>query len=222
MTRPAGAVAGLLAAGVLAGCFAAARPPLELYRLRAPSAADSTSSRPQGWVGAAPLEGWLVVDPYVTPGLYAEPQIVYRIGETTYGAYPNREWALPLSTMLGSLTVEILRESDALAGRVTDDPAVLGPESLIWRGKVGEFEEVDRDEHVSVAVHLDAMLLRASDDSVLWRGSARLERPVTDPTMPAIVDAFAALASDAITRLARQAEGAVRAYASRPPPRGRN
>jgi hypothetical protein len=55
------------------------------------------------------------------------------------------------------------------------------------------------------AVHLDASIVRASDDSLLWHGSARLERGVSEPTMSAIVAALSALADSAVAELAQQA-----------------
>ena len=209
---------GILAAAVTAGCFGGTLPARELYRLR-PLAAPALSapSQPSGPSAQAGGRPWVLVEPYVTPGLYADPQIVYRVGETSYGTYANREWAIPLATMLGSLTVEALRASPATAGQVSDDPAVLGSGGLIWRATVREFEEVDRGKTVSAAAHLEALLIRAADDSVLWQGAARLEQRVPQPTMAAVVDALSTLAASAITKLVRDAEGAISAYSPQQP-----
>jgi len=89
---------------------------------------------------------------------------------------------------------------------LTRDQAVFDPPSphsytYIWRGLVRELEEVDRGKEVFAAVRLDARLVRARDDSVLWSGSARVERPVPQGTMPAIVEALSAVVADAITQL---------------------
>ena len=59
------------------------------------------------------------------------------------------------------------------------------------------------------AVRLDALLARAADDSVVWQGSVRLERPVADPTMANIVAELSSLAIEAIGRLTSEAAAAV-------------
>lgn len=192
-------VGGALLAA-LAGC-ARALPPLERYRLR-PVPESKASPQP-----ANPSE-IIAVEPYRTEGIYADPQIVYRVGETTYGAYPNREWALPLSTMLADATVALLRNSPGGPARVADEEVTGAPE-LVWRGAVREFEEVDRGDRVFAAVHLEGAVVRAADDSLLWQGSARVERPVPQPTMPAVVDALSELTTAAIGRLVTQAENAL-------------
>ena len=40
------------------------------------------------------------------------------------------------------------------------------------------------------AVRIDASLVRSSDDSVVWSGTARREAPVASPTMDAVVRAY--------------------------------
>lgn len=193
--------AGRLSAGalLLLGLVACGRgPPLERYRLL-PVPADSGASR-------VPADQTIAVEPYVTQGIYAEPQIVYRVGEASYGAYPNREWAIPLSSMLADATVRRLRAAPGGAERVTDD-AAGGAHELVWRGRVREFEEVDRGDSVLAAVHLDGAVVRVADDSVLWQGSARAERRVPEAkSMPAVVDALSALTAAAVDQLVREAE----------------
>jgi ABC-type uncharacterized transport system auxiliary subunit len=169
-----------------------AQPALERYRL-APVELSSPgrSSEPSTGVTVA-------VEPYDTPGIFGDPQIVYRLGDTEYGSYPNREWALPLSTMLAQLTAEALRES---AGARVLERETAGAATLVWRGGVREFEEVNRGADVSVAVHLDGTLARAVDDSVLWQGSARVERPVRGDSMPEVIRALSEAAASALDSL---------------------
>jgi hypothetical protein len=58
--------------------------------------------------------------------------------------------------------------------------------------------------------------VRAADDSVLWQGSAQIERPVTPPDrMTAVVDGLASAAHQAIEQLVRDAAPAMRAEAAR-------
>ena len=112
-----------------------------------------------------------------------------------------REWALPLSQMLGVLTEEIVGRHP-----LATEPAIYAPPSLrsqtyLWRGRVRRFEEVDRGKVVSAAVWVDAAILRTSDDSVLWSGSARRERVVPGGTMKDIVGTLSTLATEAVEEL---------------------
>lgn len=207
----------LMAATALGGCFGKL-PAREMFRLSveappaalshgsalpAPTVPDSASRR------SAPLRGALAVEPYVTPGLYGDPGIVYRVGESEYGAYPSREWAIPLGEMLGMIAESVLSLHP-----ISTDPPVFDPPSTrghayVWRGTVRQFEEVNRGTQVFVAVRLDATIVRSGSDSLVWNGSASLERPVPQPTMQAIVEALSALARDATAQLATEARAAL-------------
>ncbi len=194
----------VVAAGALAGCFGGTLPARELYRLRPlpPAAAAPGDS----------VATLVSVEPYATPGVYARPEIVYRVGETEYGTYPNREWALPLGAVLATRTAEALRQLPGGATRVQDGAAAGPARGLVWRATVREFEEVDRGSRVSASVRLDALLVRAEDDSVLWRGSASAERSVVPPNvMVAVVDSLATAAGAAVADLVRAAGPTLRA-----------
>ena len=213
----------LLAATVAAagaGCVRGTLPPRELYRLRAPAAARPTIPADGGLrsLGAAAREGGgapVAVEAYATPGIYAEPQLVYRVGETRYGSYPTREWALPLGEMLATLTAERLRTTTGPGTQVQDGALPRAARTLVWRGTVREFEEVDRGRRVSAAVRLEAQLVRAADDSVLWQGSARLEQAVTPSrAIAAVVDSLSTLSAQAVARLVDEATPALLAAAS--------
>jgi uncharacterized lipoprotein YmbA len=201
----------------VAACVRGTVPARELYRLRATreaAAATPTSSAGDRFATAPAADDIVSVEPYTTPGIYGDPQIVYRDGETRYGAYPNREWALPLGTMLAALTMETLRNQPGLAGRVQDGEPSGARRGLRWRGTVREFEEVDRSGLVFAAVRLDARLVRAADDSVLWSGTARAEAQVAQSKdMTAVVDSLSSLAASAVARLARDAQPALRGAA---------
>ena len=194
--------AGVLCAVALLGigaCFHGKLAPREYYRLRMPQLGDSTP--PADGASSGLLAGGMAIVPYVTPGLYGDGNIVYRIDDMAYGSYPNREWAVPLPTMLGMLTEDIFR-----ARPMTRDPAVFDPPSphaytFVWRGLVRELEEVDRGTQVFAVVRLDARVVRARDDSILWSGSARAERLVPEGTMPAIVEELSRLSTDVIVQM---------------------
>jgi ABC-type uncharacterized transport system auxiliary subunit len=199
-------VVGGLLAGVLLSCVHGTLPPRELYRLLPLDSAAATHARARDSASDAPvLDGALQVEPYQTPGLYGDPAIVYRVGETQYGTYSSREWAIPLSNMLATLTVDVLRATSFAAGPVVSEAAADNGARYKWRGTVREFEEVNRGRQLLAAVHLDASIVRARDDSLLWHGSARIERGVSEPTMSAIVAALSALADSAVAELAQQA-----------------
>jgi ABC-type uncharacterized transport system auxiliary subunit len=198
-----------LVALFLGGCFHGKLAPREYYRLRLPERADSVTLLGHDGTAESLLTGGVAIVPYVTPGLYGDGNIVYRIDDSAYGAYPNREWAVPLQTMLGMLTEDVFR-----ARPMTRDPAVFDPPSphsypYVWRGFVRELEEVDRGNQVFAVVRLDARLIRARDDSILWAGSARSERLVPEGTMPAIVEALSVLSTQVIVQLQDSARAAL-------------
>lgn len=198
-----GSTRGVAIAAVLVAAAGCGRslPPLERYRLEPVATADTQGAHP----GNGRLAGQsIVVLPYEAPGIYADPQIVYRIDETRYGTYPDREWAIPVSTMLADRTADILRTApaDVAVGGTTPNAG------LVWRGTVREFEEVNRGDQVFAAVRLQAMLLRGTTDSVVWQGEARAERPVEQKKqMEAVVQALSAASTDAVRQLMAQANG---------------
>jgi ABC-type uncharacterized transport system auxiliary subunit len=206
-------------------CFHGKIPAREYYRLHLPEPTDSIAAVEHDGttMGAALPVGGIAIVPYVAPGIYGDGNIVFRVDESAYGSYPNREWALPVPSMLGMLTEDMFRSRP-----LTRDPAVFDPPSphaytYVWRGIVRELEEVDRGNHVFAAVRLDARLVRARDDSVLWSGSARLERPVPEGTMPAIVAMLSQLSVEVITQLQESARASIfgsAASAVRPTSRG--
>lgn len=195
------------------GCIRGTIPARELYRL-APidtgevallaSRSDSVVAPTRPQVGAT-----LGIAPFVTPGLYGNESIVYRVGEGEYGSYPMREWAIPLGDMLGVLTEGVLRRAPLTREPALFDPPSLRAQSYIFRGTVREFEEINRGKLLSASVWLTATLVRASDDSVIWSGSARRERPVDAPTMPAVVRVLGILADEAVTELVADARPAL-------------
>lgn len=212
-----------------AGCIHGKLPAREFYRLRLPEPTDSIAGvEHDANMAASTLPpGAIAIVPYVAPGLYGDNNIVYRVDEAAYGSYPNREWAVPVPTMLGMLTEDMFR-----ARPLTRDPAVFDPPSphayaYVWRGLVRELEEVDRGNRVFAVVRFDARIVRARDDSVLWSGSARLERAVPEGTMPAIVTTLSQLSVEVITQLQEAARAAVlvpaasAARSTSPPPTSR-
>ena len=217
MTRRARLAAGLASIALLAGCIRGTLPPRELYRLTppdsafrsGPSALDTAPGRGGGGgdVVRPVLEGTLGIMPYATPGLYGERAIVYRIGESEYGVYPSREWALPLGEMLGLMTTRLAAGSTLTRELPLYDPPSPRAQTYLWRATVREFEEVNRGRQLLVAVRIDASLVRARDDSVLWTGSSGFERPVTLGTdMTAIVRALSASSASIVRELLARAE----------------
>jgi ABC-type uncharacterized transport system auxiliary subunit len=178
-------------------------PPREMFRLRLVDSASVPVVAVNA--GTFPIDGSLAIAPYETPGLYGERGIVFRVGQTSYGAYPSREWAVPLSEMLGSLTESVLQRNPISREQAVYDPPSRRSRTYIWRGTVREFEEVNMGSAVSVAVRLDVKLVRSTDDSLIWSGSERIERSVSQPTMPNIVSTLSDAAIEVITRLSRTA-----------------
>ena len=192
-------------------------PPREMYRLRLVDSSSIPVVVVDG--GSYPVDGSLAIAPYETPGLYGERGIVFRIGQTSYGAYPSREWAVPLAEMLGSLTESVLARNPISREQAVYDPPSRRSHTYIWRGTVREFEEVDAGSSVSVAVRLDVKLVRSADDSLIWSGSERIERAVAQPTMDNIVSTLSDAAIEVITRLSRTAVRDLSAASSAARPR---
>jgi uncharacterized lipoprotein YmbA len=203
-------VSGLLAAGP-AGCLRGTLPPREYYRL---SPADSVTNAPRA-VSAPPLSGSVGVRVYDTPGIYGSGALVYRVGTTSYGAYPSREWAIPLGEMLGALTQEIVQRRGLTSGRVAFDAPDSKNQPYEWRGTVREFDEVDDPTAVSASVSLAAQLVRVADDSVIWSGVVRESQAVVEARrIESVVAALSAAASRAIARLADEAATDLRRLAA--------
>jgi ABC-type uncharacterized transport system auxiliary subunit len=188
-------------------CFRGTLPAIEMYRLELPAAAETTDLARS--VDAPLLDGGIAIAPYRAPGLYSDPAIAYRVGETQYGTYPSREWAIPLGVMLGLSTQRVLEARPITTGPALFDPPNDRLSRYLWRGTIREFEEVDRDAEVWASVALDVQLVRAADDSVLWSGSIRREARVPEGTMQAIVRTLSALANEGIVDLAEQARAGV-------------
>ena len=193
-------------------------PPLEQYQLVTPRSADATAPR----VGPPALQGTLSVLPYVTRGIYDDDYIVFRVDDHQLAAYTSKKWAMPLSEMLGTMTQELLDRRPLTAEPAVFDPRLPRASTYRWRGTVRELEEVDRALQVLAAVHLDVEIVRSVDDSVVWRGSQRIERPVPEPTrrMTTVVNTLSEITAEALTKLidaARTELGLPAAASARPP-----
>jgi ABC-type uncharacterized transport system auxiliary subunit len=198
----------ILAVGALllsssGACFRSKLPPLEQYRL-APAPTPPPATNAEG-----PLPGSVAVSRFLTPGVYGGDQIVYRIDDTGYGSYPNREWALPLGEMLGMLAEETIR-ADPIGTTAVYSPPSKRQFAYEWQGAVRQFEEVNRDDRVFVSVHLEARLMRTVDDSILWIGERSAELPVPQPSMTNIVDSLSAAARQVMRELVSDAKTAAR------------
>lgn len=162
-----------------------------------------------------PLDGAVGITPYVTPGVYGGRNIVYRIEDHGYGTYAYREWAIPLGEMLATITQERLTRAPLATGPALFDSRAAPTVEYLWRGSVREFEEVDRGPQVFAAVALDAQIVRASDNAILWSGSRRLERQVQESrSMHAIVSTLSGLATEAVDALIAESATALRSQMS--------
>ena len=190
-------------------CFRTrAVPSIEMYRLL-PTLAETATVSVTPPTDDLP-DGTLAVSRYVTPGLYGQRGIVYRVGESGYATYPSREWAIPLGEMLGRRTADLLQEKPLLRGGALFDPPSRRGLTYQWRGTVREFEEIDRGSNVFVAVSLEANLIRVEDDSIVWSGGTRVERPVPDGTMEGIITQLSAATDEVVLALLDSARVSIR------------
>jgi uncharacterized lipoprotein YmbA len=188
------------AALVAGGCaFWGKRPALEQYVLLVLPSEDGVTPPARTPV----LPGILAIAPYEARGIYDEPGIVYRIDDLQLSSYASREWAIPLREMLGTITEQMLRTRPLTAEPATFDPTSPRGTDYRWRGSVREFEEVNRGRQVLAAVHLEVEIIRVANDSVVWKGAERMERPVGEPTrsMTRVVETLSSLTGDVLTRL---------------------
>ena len=206
LRRPTGGLLVAVALVALAGgCFRGTLPARQYYRLQLPDSlmpalANASAAAP------GPLEGSLAVGAYRAPGLYGRSGVVFRLDGTEYGSYPSREWAIPLGEQLGLMTEAVLGAAPLTRDGALFDPPNQRSHTYLWRGTVREFEEVDHaDGSVHAAVRLEAVLLRAVDDSVLWSGAVRLERPVPRPNMNGIIEMLSTLSVEAVGALVADA-----------------
>lgn len=208
---------------VAAGCvpdFLKRRPPLEQYILTLPRPEVGSTAA----VAPPVLTGTLAISPYVTRGVYDERGIVFRIDDHQLASYPSREWAIPLRDMLGTLTEQALAVAPLTAEPAAFDPRSVRSHDHHWRGTVREFEEVNRGREVLAAVHLEVEIIRSQNDSVIWKGSERLERAVPTPTnsMTRVVETLSGLTADVLFRLIARARTDLgvptSAAAAAPPP----
>jgi uncharacterized lipoprotein YmbA len=208
-------VAALLAGGC---SIFQRRPPLEQYTIVIPRTEDGATTP----VGPPVLQGTLAVMPYVTRGIYDERGIVYRVDDLRLQPYPSREWSVPLGEMLGVATVEMLERRSVTSEPPVFDPRLPRASTYQWRGTVREFEEVNRARQVLASVYLEVEIVRSAGDSVIWRGSERIERPVPVPTnsMNRVVETLSSITGDVLARLidrARSELGTPTAAAAPPP-----
>ena len=200
-----------VAAIVSSGCFRGTLPPRQFYRLSLPDSLASVG-RP---TGAPPLTGSIAIARYDTPGIYGTGSLVYRVGSSAYGAYPSREWAIPLGEMLGSITEGIVRQRSLTSGRVVYPPSAVTREQYEWRATVREFDEVDAPNSVTTSVSLVAQLVRAADDSVVWSAAAQEMEPIAQTrSIDAVVAGLSAATARAIVRLTDEAALAMRRLAA--------
>jgi ABC-type uncharacterized transport system auxiliary subunit len=213
----AGVVTAVGGCSLLGGIFEKG-PPLEQYRLGVPQIDDGVTSP----AGPPVLSGTLAITPYVTRGIYDGRGIVYRIDDLQLASYESREWAIPLGEMLGTITEELTRRRPLTAEPAVFDPRLPRASTYQLRGTVREFEEVNRARQVLAAVHLDLEIVRSVNDSVVWRGSERIERAVPPPTksMTRVVETLSTLTSEVLMRLLERARtdlGTPAAATARPP-----
>lgn len=201
----------VVAAALATGCIRGRLPAREFYRLP-PQDSALFPTRPPG---VPPLTESIAIAPFDTPGIYASGSIVYRIGATHYGAYPSREWAIPLGEMLGSLSEAAVRRGAITSGGVYFGGPSSPRAAYEWRGAVREFDEVDDPTGVAASVALTVQLVRVVDDSVIWSGTAHERQNVRESrSMDAVVQALSNAASRALSRLAGDAAAALRRLAA--------
>ena len=199
----------VLAAALVLGCFRTRTvAPVEMYRLLPTD--SSTAGTSIGRTADELPDGAVAVAQFVTPGLYGQRGIVYRVGDAGYGAYPSREWAIPLGEQLGRRTADLMQHRPLVRSGALFDPPSRRGFTYVWRGTVREFEEIDRGNDVFVAVNLEASLTRIEDDSIVWSGGKRIQRSVPDGTMEGIIAGLSGATDEVLVALLDSARVSIR------------
>ncbi len=201
----------LAAAGCTSGLLRSQAPPVQQYVLHAAPAA-------QGAIPVAAARPSLrVLQPMPAPGLDTDRIALFR-GANRMDYYAASRWGASLPEVVGSLGVEILRDTGAWS-TVVDSRTLFNADYQL-QVSIGRFEAdytggggsgaAVRDAVAPVAsVSLQCLLTRRADGSVVASFTAAAQQQAAENRMGSVVAAFEAAANTALAEAAARAAAAV-------------
>jgi ABC-type uncharacterized transport system auxiliary subunit len=138
---------------------------------------------------AAPVAPPAPGGPAITVGNIAMPElqdgrIRYRIGSNEVGAYQFHRWTERPGTMVSQSLVQALQASGKYRSVMESSSAAPGDYQL--RGKLYEFDEVDRDT-IQTCISLRVDLVNMRTRQVVWGDLVKHEEPVRSKSVPDVV-----------------------------------
>jgi ABC-type uncharacterized transport system auxiliary subunit len=111
-------------------------------------------------------------------------RIRYRIGSNEVGAYQFHRWTERPGTMVSQSLVQALQASGKYRSVMESSSAAPGDYQL--RGKLYEFDEVDRDT-IQTCISLRVDLVNMRTRQVVWGDLVKHEEPVRSKSVPDVV-----------------------------------
>ncbi|MBI4467641.1 MAG: membrane integrity-associated transporter subunit PqiC [Acidobacteria bacterium] len=185
---------GKLAVGVLLMLAATAcgAPRTSFYTLQLASPVQSASAS----------RGQLGVEAPRASHLLRQDRIVYFTQQNQLNFYQYHRWAEPPVFMVQSLLIRQLQGA-RLFDHVMPYRAQKGLDYLL-RGRLLALEEVDGSAAgITARFGLELELVRQKDAEVVWTGRASRERPVSEKTMEAVVEAMSGCVEESLEELTR-------------------
>ncbi len=178
------ALAALLAfAGILFTANCGATRPMKYYTLNsAPAPAPSVTVN-----NDAPLPVAILVGRITASHLYLNDPIVYSTGSVEMGTYEYHRWAEVPTEMLEMMLVQSLRAKGRFRSVGRLGSGARG--DYILRGHLYSLEEVDSPT-VTARFSLELELFQPKTGLVVWNQSYSHDEPVSQKTVPAVVQAL--------------------------------
>jgi ABC-type uncharacterized transport system auxiliary subunit len=172
LTAPA-----ILACLTLSNCGAIA--PVKYYRLDVvPASAPA---------GGSPYPVDLILGRISAPDLFRDDRLVYSTGPVEMGTYENQRWAEIPTEMIENMLLESLRSSGQYRSVQKLSSNARG--DYILRGRLSALDEVDAPQ-VAARFRLELELFDRKSGTVVWTQSYAHDEPVSDKTVPAVVEAM--------------------------------
>jgi ABC-type uncharacterized transport system auxiliary subunit len=169
--------------GILFTANCGSTRPVEYYTLNsAPTPAPSVTVNSD-----APLQVTILVGRITASHLYLNDPIVYSNGGVEMGTYEDHRWAEVPTEMLETMLVQSLRAKGRFRSVGRLGSGARG--DYILRGHLYSLEEIDSSS-VIARFSLELELFQPKTGLVVWNQSYSHDEPVSQKTVPAVVEAL--------------------------------
>ena len=128
-----------------------------------------------------------------------QDRIVYRPTKQEVGYYEYHRWAEDPRTAVTTAMIERLRANGAFKSVVVFDGRTRS--DFVLRGRIERLEEVDYEDGVKAYAAISAELLDASNQRVVWEGSASASRTVGVSDVSAVVAQLSDAVNESVMKL---------------------